>query len=161
MKGKQWTIDLDGSSVTVKLQHSVYGLKTKLWLNEQLILEHGDMNTVTYSADFPVHINEHELVVHIRYGMFGAKYHLSIDGKPAPGETLPGTTVGQDKRTAGFHAALITLFLVVPVMLYFGDHPFVFGIRMKYMGYLCAALAIYGLLQLYFTRPEGEETTPF
>ena len=158
MRNKTWNFRIDDESHTLELQHSTSGLKTKVWHNNQLLLEHGDMTTMTYSADFPFDINGHEVVIHIRPGTIRSRYHLSIDGEPAPGETLPETTPPIDKYRLKVSSAIFTLFIGAPLLVFFvGDDWQVAGIRADYVGYGLFVLAACSLIYLYFNRPPSDE----
>jgi len=153
MKNKKWTFDLDGHTHTLELQHSTSGVKTKVWHNGHLALEHGDMLTITHSADFPIDIDGHVVVIHIRPKTFGSQYHLAIDGIPAPGETAPKTTVAKDKRRMQFTAAMFTAFVGAPLLILVGrDGWQVNGIRADYIGYFSLPFALGALIRRYFTR---------
>lgn len=146
--GWKWIVRLDGMPHTITLNHSKQGMTTTLDVDCETVWKHGDLTTLLYSADIPLQVANHAVAIAIRDAWIGSKYSLLIDEVLIDGIDPKLRCVEDDKKRNQLFAALFTMFVTAPVLVFVAGSEWQVGpIRCDYLGIGLFVLAVFALLK--------------
>ncbi|WP_345319153.1 hypothetical protein [Novipirellula rosea] len=149
----EWELTIDGNSHSIVLRHSKWGMATSVVIDDKTVFKGGDLNTITYSGDIPLHLGSHSLVISIRDTTFGSNYSLTVDDVLVDGPAPTHVTVEDDKDRWAFQSALFTMLIGAPILYFIGgEHWFIGPVRADFAAIGSFVLALLYLANRFFSR---------